>query len=303
MQVSIIAGLAFAIRLRDGSMERSGLGRSVVFIISVSSIASMGQSTFGETTACRAGPGPPAAQGMHWYYRLDRTNNRHCWYLQAAGVQVRSHAIVPLSKRQPQIVAQQSLAPSQTHDLQTSPAPPATAEGVLTEPSGPPLAAPSGAHFIARWPDLPAPVDFSGSDFAAPPPNYAGEHPLPASEEPVLSTQVVHRDATNRLPHKSTTGIKFWSAFIGGAISVILFGRLLKLTRVLTRFLTKPGLKSELEDNSEISLSELMRTLRRVDESFNAAEPRRYWPLNIREPTADARALKRDQLYRLGYPG
>jgi hypothetical protein len=30
---------------------------------------------------CLAGPSRPPAQGGHWYYRLDRVNNRKCWYL------------------------------------------------------------------------------------------------------------------------------------------------------------------------------------------------------------------------------
>jgi hypothetical protein len=30
---------------------------------------------------CLAGPSRPPAQGGHWYYRVDRINNRKCWYL------------------------------------------------------------------------------------------------------------------------------------------------------------------------------------------------------------------------------
>jgi hypothetical protein len=30
---------------------------------------------------CLAGPNRPPAQGGHWYYHLDRANNRKCWYL------------------------------------------------------------------------------------------------------------------------------------------------------------------------------------------------------------------------------
>jgi hypothetical protein len=35
-------------------------------------------------------PDTAAPQGMHWYYHLDRTNNRQCWYLAAEGAKVRS---------------------------------------------------------------------------------------------------------------------------------------------------------------------------------------------------------------------
>jgi len=274
-------------------MERSALGRSILVVaVLVVSIAFTGQSTFGETTGCRASPGPPAAQGMHWYYRVDRANNRHCWYLQAAGLQVRSHEIVPLSKPQPQIVAEQPLEQSQKDDFQTSPSQPATAEGVLIEPRD------SAEHFTARWPDLPASVDLGASDLAPPASDYDSEHALPHSEEPVSSTQVVPPETISQLPHKSTNAPMFGSVFIGGAISVILFGGLLKLTRVLSSFLARPRLESELEYGYEMSLSELMQALRRVDETFEAAETRPYSPRKPRELFADERAPKRDHLDR-----
>jgi hypothetical protein len=34
---------------------------------------------------CLAGPNRPPAQGGHWYYRFDRSNNRKCWYLVEPG--------------------------------------------------------------------------------------------------------------------------------------------------------------------------------------------------------------------------
>jgi hypothetical protein len=274
-------------------MEQSAVRRSVVFIISVASIALMGQSTFAETSGCRANPGPPAAKGMHWYYRLDRTNNRHCWYLQAAGMQVRSHEIVLLSEPQSQIVAGPPLA---------SPSQQATAVGAFIKPGEPPIGASSASHFIARWPDLPESVDLGAYDFAPAQRDEPAENTSSHSEQLILSTPSVAPDTTSQLPAGSRNAIKFGSVFIAGAFSVLLCGGLLKLARVRISSPTKTRLKSEL-DSSEISLSELMRTLRRVDESLNAAEPQRYSPLNTRELAADARAPKRDQLYRLGYPG
>jgi hypothetical protein len=32
-------------------------------------------------TDCLAAPEGTASKGLHWYYRLDRANNRKCWYL------------------------------------------------------------------------------------------------------------------------------------------------------------------------------------------------------------------------------
>src|SRR5512140_385018 len=32
---------------------------------------------------CLAKPNGPTPRGSHWYYRLDRANHRHCWYLRS----------------------------------------------------------------------------------------------------------------------------------------------------------------------------------------------------------------------------
>jgi hypothetical protein len=279
-------------------MERSALGRSILVVAVLIVSVFTGQSTFGETIECRASPGPPAAQGMRWYYRVDRTKKRYCWYLQAAGLQVRSHEIVPLSKPRPQIVAEQSLTSPQRDTLQPSPSQPAIAEDVLIEPNEPPVGAPSAAHFSARWLDLPESMDLGADDFARPRSDDAVEHASPHSEGPILSTQFVAADTISQLPHKSNNAVKFAFVFIAGALSIVIFRGLLKLTRVLASALTRPRLKSELDDGSVITLSELMRVLRRVDATLETTETRRYSPLTPREHVADERASKRDDLDR-----
>jgi hypothetical protein len=206
---------------------------------------------------------------MHWYYRLDRANNRHCWYLQAAGMQVRSHEIVPLLTPRPQIVADQSLAPLQKEDPQTSLSQPATAADVFIESGVPTIDSPSAANFSGRWPNISASVDSGGSGFAQLPHDSAGEDASARSEELALSTQLAPAETISRFPHKATAA-KFWIVFIGGAISVILFGELLKLIHVLSRSLGWCRLKTELDDGPKMSLGELMQALRRVDEIFEA---------------------------------
>ena len=49
--------------------------------------------------ACNAAPKPAAAQGSHWYYRIDRASGRKCWYLAAEGQKVRTAPrIVPRTR-------------------------------------------------------------------------------------------------------------------------------------------------------------------------------------------------------------
>jgi hypothetical protein len=272
-------------------MERSVLGRSVlVLVVLVATLSLTGGSSFSETAECRTNPGPPSLQGMHWYYRVDRTNNRHCWYLHSAGIQVRSHEIVPISKSWPQIVAEQPLTSSQKDTLQTSPSQPATAAGVLIEPNEPPAGAPAAAHFTARWLDLPASVDLGAVDFARPRSDYAVEHASADSEEPGLSTSFVAADPVDESPHKSIHAANLVSISVAGAISMVLFGGALK--RMRCRILAKPRLKSQLDDGSEISLSELMQALRRVDETLKASETRRRPSVQLNEPRGRRESLK-----------
>src|ERR1700756_1708450 len=58
-------------------------------------------SSVAESTAetCRSSPGSSAPPGLHWYYRVDRANNRHCWYLHAQGLQ--THSITNVTSRDP----------------------------------------------------------------------------------------------------------------------------------------------------------------------------------------------------------
>jgi hypothetical protein len=57
--------------------------------------ASVVAISFGATTGdaadeCLRGPNGTSPQGSHWYYRVDRSTGRHCWYLGSEGQKVRS---------------------------------------------------------------------------------------------------------------------------------------------------------------------------------------------------------------------
>jgi hypothetical protein len=44
-------------------------------------LATVSHSATGAADDCLAGPKGQAPQGAHWYYRVERTTKRHCWYL------------------------------------------------------------------------------------------------------------------------------------------------------------------------------------------------------------------------------
>ena len=52
-------------------------------------------------------PGGAAPRGMHWYYRVNRATNKHCWYLGPVGTHVKSHtataAVADAPRRERQI--------------------------------------------------------------------------------------------------------------------------------------------------------------------------------------------------------
>ena len=50
------------------------------------------QTSFAEPAAddCKTTPGASAPPGQHWYYRINRSDQRHCWYLGAEGTKIRA---------------------------------------------------------------------------------------------------------------------------------------------------------------------------------------------------------------------
>src|SRR6516165_9549903 len=119
------------------------------------------RSSLSETTACRTGPGAPAPQGLHWYYRVDRTGNRHCWFLDSTGTPVRLHKDLATSNLRSQVTAEQVLASPENNTVPTAPEQRATAQTVAAETIAqePSVRGRAATDFTARWFDLPKSVD------------------------------------------------------------------------------------------------------------------------------------------------
>ena len=110
---------------------------------------------------------------MHWYYRINRATNKHCWYLGPGGVHVRSHTAtaavkdppgarkanpvdadnaapmqaMPADGAEPAAPVQTAFAQAQTANAQTAlpQAPPADQAATANQAVG-------GPGFGARWP-------------------------------------------------------------------------------------------------------------------------------------------------------
>ena len=67
---------------------------SVILFVPLATVLVTAQTSLAEPAAdeCKTKPGPSAPPGSHWYYRVNRTDQRHCWFLGPEGAKVRSQA-------------------------------------------------------------------------------------------------------------------------------------------------------------------------------------------------------------------
>lgn len=134
-------------------------------------LTTVSHSATGAADDCLSGPKGQAPQGAHWYYHVDRTTKRHCWYLadQRAQPSQTAAANSPASTKPAQDTEagmQQSVAnahaelPAQTRIEQPNRngeiAPALSADAVRTDDTG--IAATQGASpprslVASRWPD------------------------------------------------------------------------------------------------------------------------------------------------------
>ena len=61
-------------------------------IIALATVVLGAQASVAEPAAdeCKTTPGSSAPPGQHWYYRVNRSDQRHCWYLGAESTKVRA---------------------------------------------------------------------------------------------------------------------------------------------------------------------------------------------------------------------
>ena len=85
---------------------------------------------------CLAAPNSPAPQRSHWYYRLDRTNQRKCWYLRAPGQPAQQVAAQATSEAAP--AAQLHSMPAPSGSMPATPSA-STSASINPVDSAPPL--------------------------------------------------------------------------------------------------------------------------------------------------------------------
>jgi hypothetical protein len=269
------------------------------------------QSGFGGSTSgeCRPSPGASARAGLHWYYRVERTNNRHCWYLHSDGMQTRAHGDVVSRKPRRENVARQAreTTPTQSSTIQIAPpqletAPPARDETPSLAPSLPENTAVDSA---APARDLPESVDLDARELARGSNPYAAEHIVREAEEQMPAPGHTVSGVDGGVRQNSAGEADLWFKLLAGVLGVALLVLLrdaLKIARILHRraqgrrvrasFDTggsrsasgvwhhtadwRPPTSTDPADSPETGLDELTRILRRVDTQLDS--PKSFGP-------------------------
>jgi hypothetical protein len=156
-----------------------------------------GRPSFAQTAAqaatqpapeeCLSKPGATAPQGSHWYYRINRTNRRHCWYLGPEGSRARARdaatrasAPKPIRHRSAAQAGEGTGAAAQLTPDEAPPAPVTVAQAApmpVTRADTTVSENDPGAEFASRWPDLPSSIDLNARRSASmSSSNYVEEH-------------------------------------------------------------------------------------------------------------------------------
>ncbi len=175
-------------------------------------------STANAASDCLASPKGTAPQGQHWFYRLERTTKRQCWYLRAEGGKATqsaqqasvdttpnaaSTAPQSVQNARAEYVAPQSS--STAGAAATQQAPDATADGKAQQPA-----------VATRWPDATTAVAA-----AAPQPSPAATTaPATASAQPAASPAPVAPAAPDLPADKPTGSLQTLLLVIGGALAL-----------------------------------------------------------------------------------
>ena len=203
-----------------------------ILIVPLATILVTVQTSIAEPAAgeCKTKPDSLAPTGSHWYYRINRTDQRRCWYLGPEGAKVRSQTIEGATR-----ASSPSRTPAREKTPETTRATPAqmqpaqtTAAEVGSTAAVPDLAAPSSN--LPETPDLSAreTATMSNSDMPESEPTTTREE-MPLIW-PVL-TEAEHAGLQD--PARETAPMP---VFLVGALMVLLCaGAIFKLARRKTQ--------------------------------------------------------------------
>jgi hypothetical protein len=198
-----------------------------IFVILLAGV-SVGARTGLAADGCAAKPGATAPQGEHWYYRLDRTEHRACWYLGPEGAKV-AQAGAPRPRAAARVADPHPVVPATAEPSAEAPNANAAQTRVATAGSGVPLAEnPAEPRFTTRWSDRPDPSDATTYALASTS-NDDAERPAGVNAPADLSPAAPVRAPSDRpiagMSDAAPIGLIRMLALIGGtlAFAVLIF--------------------------------------------------------------------------------
>ena len=266
-------------------------------------------SLSGAAEECRTRPGLSTPRGSHWYYRINRPDRQHCWYLAAEGRDVRARGRgTDVAAAAPDASVPKSSTPNATPPRREADAAPDQAtlsQAALMAPGPAEVAAPqppvhgTETEFAARWPSPSGVRDLAdsatGTTNAADPeqqtagaaaetsmrPVVTAERAEPASEgQQVLQQEVLQ---TASLAGGAALALLFFAGWIvtaggrsrlrlGTELAAIDGGAWAPPTPTGGRAARLPTPTDPAVD-LKTSLAELMRDLRRAEAASHAPQP------------------------------
>ena len=204
-----------------------------------------GHSSVGEAKGdeCRAKPDGPSPAGLHWYYRVDRANERHCWYLHEQGMRV--HSNISTASRG-------SNAQNDTTGEQVSQTPPVTPQPEYEQSDT--TAEQPAEDFVARWVDLPKSVDLNARERASGSNGYAAEQAAENRREQLPRAWANVSAANGDVGQNTGTQTNFGSISLAGAaiLALLLISEaLMRLARTSAWILLRFNLRTRSRDRGQ----------------------------------------------------
>ena len=195
---------------------------AIFLAVALSAGTSLAERAANAGNDCLAKPGSQAAEGRHWYYRIDRSSNRRCWYLGDVGSKVRKASVLkrrsalkPLPQRSARA---RSEAFAKTHAQ-------ASEADALTEF---PASESESADFFTRWPNYVRPAATIDREPESMRNSYADEHAATPSPDdmpliwPIVGPAEVAAAASSP---RSTFNSEIIYGMIAGALGAGLLAR------------------------------------------------------------------------------
>lgn len=181
----------------------------------------IGHPSLGEAKGddCRAKPDGSAPAGLHWYYRVDRANNRHCWYLHEQGMRV--HSLAHATSRDAD-VGNDTAAENDTAGEQVWKVVPVTVGRPAESEQAPTAAEQQSMAFMTRWVDLPKSVDLNAHEPVLASNGYAAEPGAENGQEQLQPAWANVSATTGDVRQGAGTQTSFGSISLAGAVILAL---------------------------------------------------------------------------------